>query len=411
MSAAMALAPVLAAMRRNKAGLILVAFQIGLTLAIVCNALSVISQRLEPTRTPSGVDESRLFAIQSMWTGSANVLESQIRSDVAELRSLPDVEDAYVTNSYPFANGGIVYGLVLHPDGKPTRAGGAAYFGDEHTLRTLGLKLVAGRNFNAGDIVNFGGSDDSPVTSGIIVSRALADRLAPAGLKIGEMVTVDPVGKAPIIGIIERLQGPWAAGSGVAGGSEQNSMLLPYRYVAPGVAYVVRTTPRRVSSVMKAARSKLLNAGQDRIIENIWPLSEARHDAYRDATGMAILLGIVCVIVLSVAAFGIVGLTSYLVTQRRRQIGIRRALGATRGDIVRYFQSENILISASGVVLGIAFAVGANLWLVNHYQIARLSISLVVACAISILILSQLAALRPALRAACVPPAEAARAP
>src|SRR5665213_853514 len=214
MSVLMTVSPVLVAMRRNRPGLVLVVFQIGLTLAIVCNALSVIGQRLEPTRTPSGVDESSLFAIQSVWTGSRNVLEARIRSDVAELRSLPDVVDAYVTNSYPFANGGIVYGLVLHPDGKPTRAGGAAYFGDEHTLRTLGLKLVAGRNFNASDIVNFDGSDERPATSGIIVSRTLADRLAPAGLKIGELVTVDPMGKAPIIGIIERLQGPWAAGSG-----------------------------------------------------------------------------------------------------------------------------------------------------------------------------------------------------
>ncbi|HEV2701467.1 MAG TPA: FtsX-like permease family protein [Steroidobacteraceae bacterium] len=397
-------------MSRNKTGVILAALQMGVTLAILCNALSVIGQRLAPTRSASGVAEASLFVIESVRTAKDDVLESRIRADLAALRSLPNVVDAYATNSYPFANGGMVYGLALHPDAKPVGALGAVYFADEHALHTLGTKLVAGRNFNTGDVVPHRGADERPVTDGIIVSQALADRLAPGGLKLGETAALDPIGiRAPIIGIIDTLQVPWPVGSGVMSGSEQNSMLLPYLPVSSQVAYVVRTVPERLSSVMTAARSKLLGLDHRRIIESVRSLSESRRDAYRDATGMATLLAIVCLMVLTVTALGMVGLTSYLVTQRRRQIGIRRALGATRRDITRHFQIENLLIAASGVTVGVAIAVGANLWLVNHYQIARLNGALIVVGAGVVLILSQLAALRPALKAARVPPAEAAR--
>ena len=54
--------------------------------------------------------------------------------------------------------------------------------------------------------------------------------------------------------------------------------------------------------------------------------------------------------------------------QRRRQIGIRRALGATRGAIVRYFQTENLMIAATGAVVGIAFAISLNLWMVSSFE-------------------------------------------
>jgi putative ABC transport system permease protein len=407
----MRLPPILLSMRHNMAGVLLAALQVGVTLAIVCNALSVIGQRLGPTLRSSGVAEANLFVIESSRSGNANVLESEIRADLATLRSLPDVIDAYATNSYPFANGGSVFGLTLHPDKKPSGALGAAYFADERTVHTLGLKLVAGRNFQGSDVVVYRGLDDRPVTDGIIVTRSVADKLAPGGLQLGEVVTLDPMGiKAPIIGIVERLQVPWPVGSGVMSGLEQNSMLLPYLDVAPSVSYVVRTAPSRLSAVMAKASSKLRDTGRNRTIESVRSLSEARRDAYRDDTGMAIMLGIVCFIVLTVAALGIVGLTSYLVTQRKRQIGIRRALGATRRDITRYFQVENILIAGFGVTLGIVFAIGANLWMVTHYEIARVNVALVVVCAVVVLILSQLAALRPALRAAAIPPAEAARA-
>jgi putative ABC transport system permease protein len=112
---------------------------------------------------------------------------------------------------------------------------------------------------------------------------------------------------------------------------------------------------------------------------------------------------------LAVTAFGIVGLTSYWVTQRRRQIGIRRALGGTRTAIVRYFQTENLLIAGVATVLGCALSVGFNLWAVSTFEMARLPYLYLAFGGATILLLGQIAAFWPALRASVVPPALAAR--
>src|SRR5690606_7984853 len=81
-------------------------------------------------------------------------------------------------------------------------------------------------------------------------------------------------------------------------------------------------------------------------------LEAARDKYYRNDRAMAWLLVGVCLLLLTVTAVGIAGLTSFWVAQRRRQIGIRRAIGATRGDILRYFQTENFLIATIGIALG-----------------------------------------------------------
>ena len=123
-----------------------------------------------------------------------------------------------------------------------------------------------------------------------------------------------------------------------------------------------------------------------------------------------VILSVVCAALVAVTAFGIVGLTSYWVAQRRRQIGIRRALGATRQAIVRYFQTENFLIAAAGSLAGVALAVSLNLWMVSTFEMERLHTGYAFIGALLVLLLGQLAVLWPAMKAASVPPALATRA-
>jgi putative ABC transport system permease protein len=160
---------------------------------------------------------------------------------------------------------------------------------------------------------------------------------------------------------------------------------------------------------MKAARSKLLQIDRARLLDKIEAVSDTRIAAYRDDRGLAVILAVVCVSLIGVTACGIVGLTSYWVSQRRRQIGIRRALGATRGAILRYFQTENLLIAAAGALVGIGLTVAVNLWMVTSFAMPRLALAWAGLGAVGVLLLGQLAVLWPALRAASVPPALAVR--
>ena len=114
-------------------------------------------------------------------------------------------------------------------------------------------------------------------------------------------------------------------------------------------------------------------------------------------------------VLLAVTAFGIVGLTSFWVEQRRRQIGIRRAVGATRGQILAYFRLENFLLTTAGVLIGMALALGVNLFLMKHYEMRLMPWYYLPAGAVTLWVLGQLAVWGPALRAAAVPPMVATR--
>jgi putative ABC transport system permease protein len=97
------------------------------------------------------------------------------------------------------------------------------------------------------------------------------------------------------------------------------------------------------------------------------------------------------------------------VQQRTRMIGVRRALGATRAQIVGYFQVENLLLSGIGIVLGGAAAVGINQLLMQHYELPRLPWLYLPVGAAVLVALGQLAVLGPARRAAALPPAAVMR--
>src|SRR5690606_39478875 len=117
----------------------------------------------------------------------------------------------------------------------------------------------------------------------------------------------------------------------------------------------------------------------------------------------------VSVLLIGVRALGIVGLAAFNVNQRRKQIGTRRALGATRTDILRYFLTEAAMIAAAGDALGLVFTFGMSYWLGTEFNLPMLDWRFVPPVVAALLGISQLAALRPARRAMRISPAMATR--
>jgi putative ABC transport system permease protein len=403
----MEMRPILSAMRRNKFGALLIAMQMAITLAFLANALTLIEQRIAWSDRPSGIDEADIFVMHSETVDYPGDLAGRQMRDIVALRSLPGVADAFAANMYPLEGGGWIETVNLTADQKTPTAFSAHYMGDEHALNTMGLKLVAGRNFTADEIANRTDSD-IPAPSGFIVSRMLADKLFPGGRALGQPIFVENDKPVAIIGIVERLQGPMTVATGFNSTFAENSLLSPYRLIGERTVYMVRAQPGQRDGVMKAAEAKLLALDENRILQSR-SMQQVRADAYRGNHGLIVLLSAICSALLIVTAFGIIGLTSYWVAQRRQQIGIRRALGATRQAIVRYFQTENFMIAAAGATLGIAFAIALNLWMVRSFEMVRMDNSRAVIGALIILVLGQCAVLWPALRAASIPPALASR--
>nr|WP_239538001.1 FtsX-like permease family protein [Dyella mobilis] len=399
-------------MRKHKAGTLLIALQIALTLAIVCNALFIIHQRLDRLSDVSGVDESNLFVMVNLWGEqySTDEAAAKIEQDLATLRQLPSVQDATPTNSYPLAEFDWDNFITMTPDQVGHTTDAAYYVGDSHFLRTLGLKLIAGRDFRPEEVQNLGmrQSNQPPVT---IVSKALADKLFPNGDALGKHFYAMTSTPLTIIGIVDTLArqevDSWSAPY------QGQSMVVPFRLAEPwGLRYVVRAKPGQLAAAMREAPKALYAENRMRIIppkNGLLSYAQVRANAFKRDRGMAILMGIICVVLLAITGAGIVGLTSFWVGQRRRQIGVRRALGATHRDILNYFLTENLLISLGGVFIGTVLAFGLNLWLVTRLSLDFLPLTYVLAGMVILILLGQCAVFAPALRASRVPPIEATR--
>src|SRR5580704_13488552 len=212
---------ILRALRRNKLGAILIGLQIALTLAIVCNSLSVIQQFVERMQRPTGIDEGNIFTLASAWIADPADLEAQIKGDLAALRAIPGVVDAISIVSFPLDGVSYNSGLSLKPDQHSPTTWAATYFSDEHGLAAFGFKLNAGRWFNANEVGLLRYYENKyPPT--LVVTQALAKALFPAGSALGQVVYINSQ-YARIVGIIERAQTPNAAN----GGQGDRSVFVP----------------------------------------------------------------------------------------------------------------------------------------------------------------------------------------
>jgi putative ABC transport system permease protein len=402
--------PVISALKHHKTTVILVALEIALTCAIVTNALFLIGDRLGAMHVTTGLATNELVWARSSGlddNATAASRASLAVADLSALRAMPGVKSAVMVNSLPLSRNYWSTCLNTQPGGdkKTQICNVVEYTGSEDYVRTLGMRLSSGRDFRPQEYADYTGFNDVPPQA-MIVTQALAERLWPGQAPVGQPIFLGEKGKyvAHVVGVVAHLLNP---SINKYQGAE-SGYLLPVTSVRGGM-YVLRTTPAARDTVLRDLPKVLDRVDDQRIITDIHSYADTVRDYYRGDRAMVWLLVVVIACLLALTALGVVGLSSFWVQQRTHQIGIRRAIGATRGDIVRYFLTENFLIVTLGIVVGCASAVGLNLWLMKHYELARLPLAWLPAGALVLWLLGQLAVLGPALRAAAVPPVVATR--
>jgi putative ABC transport system permease protein len=401
----MELGPIWRAMLRNKGGFILIAVQIAVTMTIMVNAVAIIQERSGDMARPSGIDEANTFALASVSFVPDVDKKRLIDEDLALIRSVPGVRSATSSNSYPLRQGGWSEGLTLEPGPGSMDSSSAIYFVDEHGLETFGLNLVDGENFapNQVDWVRRELNEWPPV---VIVTQALAEDLFPEheGSYLGKTFYVNDDNPVNIIGVVERLQAPWPNWSGI-----ERSMLVPQRRDSEFVRYVIRTEPGYRDELMPRIEEMLANSNGDRIIRHVTTIDDVRRMAYLGEAAMIKMLTFVVSLLTIITGLGIVGLASFNVSRRTRQIGIRRALGATRVAVMRHFMVENFLVSTVGIVAGAILAVALNMFMVEAFALEPLSWYVIPAAMLVLWVVGQAAVAGPARRASRVTPAIATR--
>jgi putative ABC transport system permease protein len=398
--------PILAALKRQKTAAALIAIEIALCCAIVCNALFLIVQRVERAGVTSGAAETELLRLRTAGLGAEPDAMARARADVAALAALPGVKAATMINQVPYGDSAWNSSVRLGADDKTSAASAGVYYGED-LIDALGVRLVAGRDFEPEEYADFEDllAAGSLEPASVIITRTLARVLYGTEDALGRELFVGKQASR-VIGVVERLNRVGRSEDPVFADS---SMLLPVRMSPPWGQFLLRVDPALRDATLTAARRTLTELSPNRIVLDANTVEQMRSDYLKRDRVMAGILIAVVVALLVVTALGIVGLASFWVQRRRRQIGIRRALGATRRQILHYFQTENFLIVSAGIALGMLAAYAISGWLMQQYEMPRLPLAYLPAGALALWLLGQLAVLAPALRAASVPPATATR--
>ena len=395
--------PILSALLRNRAGAILVSLQIAITLAIVVNAIFLTQQRVTKVGRDSGMDDQNIFYFSSQGFEKGFDFQAMVRDDMALLRQMPGVIDATPISQLPLSGGGSSTGFFSLPDKKGKESPANYFEVDEHGVDSLGVKLSSGRTFDA-TMIERKDENEQGQPPFAIVSQAFGEALFPGEkVLVGKDFYDDQSKPIRIIGVLEHMHGSWVDWDKV-----DRVVLMP-RITGQYIRYLVRTVPGELDRVMATTESAMRKRDPNRVIGKLRKMSNDRQRSYSGDMLLAGTLTTVTGLVLVFSALGIFGLATFNVNNRTRQIGTRRAVGARKRDIVRYFMTENWMVTTLGVIVGCILALAAGFWLSNQYQMPRLDLYYLVGGVLGLWGVGQFAAWQPSRRAAKVSPAMATR--
>ena len=389
---------------------VLIVLQVALACSIACNALFLLQQKLAPILAPNGVRDPGQLVLLSASVRGNSPSPGRIQGIEADLHAVQGVTSVTYGATLPMVSSAAVDAKVYGPSGGST-ADTVLYFGD-NLVNTLDLRLVEGRDFTLDERM---GTTDIGMKSGgpVIVTQALAERLYPGGDALGQMIHESDSQAAGmiIVGIVSHL---------MKNKLGKNANSLGYAILVPGIPagwpfpeFAVRASDGTTSALCK----DLTGVVRHDFGSDLFPGETIECDSYlalrhRMLTSQRAavwLLSGITLIVLVVTLTGVVGITSDWVEQHIHSIGIKRAMGATRRIILRELLAENLCVVGVGAITGMIAAYGINLWLMQHFELARLPWIYLPLGAVMLLLLGQIAVLTPALRASHVSPIEATR--
>jgi putative ABC transport system permease protein len=374
--------------------------------------------RVDPGWNPSGVLTFYLVMPQDYSTArKAELIEKLL----TELRRLPEVRSA----GYTYA--GALLGIVDtvgpfvppgrtneemrdHPDTPQLRAMSHGY------LETMGARLLSGRVFNAGD--------DAAAPPGIIVNRTVVQKFFNNEDPVGRFVHFDGRTNYPpqqIIGVVDDMRQSrldrepapqmFADYRQVLALTQARKLPTPVqeRLAFGFLSFVVRTD-RDPATLMPTVRSLVSRVDAGAGIDAMLPMEQLVASSLTRQRFYAILLGVFAAIAAVLGAIGIYGVLAYAVGQRTQEIGIRMALGAERGAVLRLVMGRGAMLIGSGITLGLGGALGLTRYLSGMlFDLTPLDPATYAAVAIAFALVALLASYLPARRATKVDPVVALR--
>jgi predicted permease len=339
---------------------LLVAGQIAMTLVLLIGAGLLIHSFVRLTSVSPGFESSgRDGVVQTVRVTLPQRLVDEperihafARGVLDRIQSLPGVTSASLINSMPFGRMFIQSDFEIEGQPKPTLFAGTPKI-ESGYFKTMGIPLLAGREFTP--------QDTAAALKVAIVSERVVREYAPGGPTeaLGRRVRLDDRGEwLTVVGVVAdiRQQGLDQDVKPMIYAPFQQERAEPF--LLRFVAFVVRTsTP---GSAVEGIRAEIRRVAPDLPIQSAVTMDDAVAASVAQPRFRMVLLGLFAITATLIATCGLYGLMAYAVTQRRREIGVRMALGAERRDVLRLVLTRALRIVVAGLIVGLAGAAGVT---------------------------------------------------
>ena len=392
---------------RKRLRSLLVVAEVALALMLLVGAGLMIRSFLELQKVDPG------FAARNVLTMQIN-LPRQYRDAarhagfqqqlLEKVKSLPGVETASLSMALP--PNLLVMRNPFTVEGQLPAAGDSQPVAD-HVLvspdyfKTFGVRLVEGRDFTE--------ADNRDATPAIIINEEMARRHFPGQSPIGQKIqTGDYSPRFPfstVVGVVADVKY-----TGL-NGEPRVTLYTPYlQNLWWRTPYLSARTSVAPSSLTAAIRDVVWELDRDLPVSSVKTVDELLADSVAEPRAYTVLLGLFGAVALLLATVGIYGVMAYVVNQRRREIGIRMAMGAQRGDVLKLVVGQGMRLAITGVGFGLAAAYGLTRLMESLlYGISATDVATFLFVAALLTGVALLACYLPARRAARVDPMVALR--
>jgi len=379
----------------------LLVLQLAITLGLLVNSTILAFDTKGKISQATGLDNDNIL-IMSTHPTSGNYRDldyyrSIVTQDMAKLRQLPGVKSVSVTNQLPIRTRGMLSNT--HDLDNPEQERTDKYLQDvkyilaeENLADAMGFTILEGRFLNKDDQLDFGSEEKHNIVITASLKRALYGDESAIGQETNNGF---------IVGVINDIILDPTLPADKQYGLFINTVM---EYIFTGRYYVLNVEPQQMASVRIQVSETILAVQAERDIFKVFTMQEHLQRFYRDDKGLADLFLLLCGLMLFITAISSYAYSQFHVSRQQKFIGIRRALGARKKDILFYVLTENWLVYSLGCLLGLVVTIGFNILLSQYISLSKPDIPLLLLAIGVIFISGTVATWFPAVRTSNIPP-------
>jgi len=371
----------LKALRLRKFATGLLLLQLSLTIGLMVNTVILTNSAIEKLNKPLGFDVEQLISVDLLPTSGAyrdtDYYQSITKQDIAKITAMDGVISAAHYNQLPIQRGGWNGNIRAADSPEDTVTPRELryvpqFYSSKIGLENLGIEIIEGRALtDADDITSdfYTLKDRGEIEQNIILTESLAKAVFPNKSALGELTN-----NGRVVGIAK----DFAISPDRIGIDKTFGLFGNFLFSQPDFEqhYIVRVEPGKVAQVQAKLADTILSVQAERDILRVESMPERLKDFYSQDAGLASLFAMLSFLMILVTVVSSFAHAHFHVTQQRKFIGIRRALGARKKDVMLYVFSENWLLNFGASIIGIATMIGLNIALSQVITIDKPSVLL-----------------------------------